>query len=154
MQNIIYILLIIFFTSCTKKIEQSKPSTILIKSEKFKFYDTGFINKNNHFIEIKLFSTAKSLFDLKIENDICINLNCYKKDSFNRQFLSDEYEDDFLEKIFRKQKLNNSSYTKTNNGFIQESKNINLDFIYKVENNNIYFKDFKNKILIKIKELK
>jgi hypothetical protein len=152
---VLFTIISIFFVSCTKKVEQSKSSVILIKTEKFKFYDTGFINKNSDFLEVEMFSTAKNIFNLKIEDKICINNICYDKKVFNNDFLSSYYEDDLLENIFRKKSIfNKMKYEETLNGFSQQISNKNIDIFYKIEKDSIYFKDRKNRIIIKVNEIK
>ncbi len=87
-----------------------------------KFYDKGFIKKFPSFTQVAIFSAGVAVLELKIyENQICKDtFACQDLKSFNKEFLSGSYSDNFLKTLFE-----------------QEQKNIR-------------FEDKENRILIKI----
>ena len=152
-----YILLIfiIFFTACSvKNYEITKSKLISIKSPKIKFSDLGFIRSSGNSVEMELFMTGKSIEKITINYLMCSNEGCMLKSSFNEVYLSKYYPDDILQNILLSKKIYNGKNIKhINDGFEQYIKNIDVDIKYKVDSKTIYFKDRKNKILIKIKDI-
>ena len=152
-----YILLIfiIFFTACSvKNYEITKSKLISIKSPKIKFSDLGFIRSSGNSVEMELFMTGKSIEKITINYLMCSNEGCTLKSSFNEVYLSKYYPDDILQNILLSKKIYNGKNIKyINYGFEQYIKNIDVDVEYKVDSKTIYFKDRKNKILIKIKDI-
>lgn len=99
-------------------------ATILIKTPKLKFYDKGFISKFQNYTEVQILSAGTAVLKLKIyEDKLCRDtFECQTLDSFNREYLSSSYEDNFLKELFEK------------------------------DEKEIIFKDKENSILIKIKK--
>jgi hypothetical protein len=134
----------------------SIPSTIMIKTDKIKIYDTGFIDVKNGLISVKVLNLGVQILDIQIiKSKICIDSNCFKDEIFNEKFLSKEYENDFLKKIVLKEPLfDGKEVNSSENGFTQELfKDGKFDIIYRVDKKQSYFKDKINKILIKIRRI-
>jgi hypothetical protein len=152
-----YILLIfiIFFTACSvKNYEITKSKLISIKSPKIKFSDLGFIRSSGNGVEMELFMAGKLIEKITINYLMCSNEGCMLKSSFNEEYLSKYYPDDILQNILLSKKIYNGKNIKhINYGFEQYIKDENVDIKYKVDSKTIYFKDRKNKILIKIKDI-
>lgn len=158
MKRAIFLSSLIFFTSCATKPQQtlSTPSTILIKTDGIKIFDTGFVENNQNSHTIKVLNLGVQILEIKIfKEKTCLDLNCYKRDVFNQKYLSSEYENDFLEKLVLKKPIfNGENLIKEERGFSQTIKrNSKFDITYQVNENEIYFKDKVNKILIKIGKL-
>ena len=83
------------------------------------------------------------------DNKVCVNNECFNKYMFVKKYFSG-YKKDFFDKILSKKPLSLKSIKKTNDGFIQKSK----DIIYIVKKNSVLFKDKVKKIIIFIKYLK
>ena len=100
---------------------------------------------------------GKSVLDLKIqknEDDICVGSLCNTKHGFNQSYLVGSYPDDFIENILQKKPIfNGRGLTKTSKGFVQKIICEKYGIKYQVTNKSIYFKDKKNNILIKLKEI-
>lgn len=157
MRVILSIFFIIFFVGCSNlsflenKIINSKSAIILLKTNQLKFNDTGFINYKEKEIEIRAMSAGVEVLRLDINTHICLNSICYQKEIFNRDFLNKNYPIDILKNIFlHKEIYSGKNRQSFDNGFIQEIKTEFVNIFYKVEKNSVYFKDSKNKILIKI----
>jgi len=123
-QKIIFsITFTIFIAGCAyKQPIVSQGATIIFKTPNIKFYDKGFITKYDDYIHLQIFSVGVVVLDLKIYKDEIC------KDSL-RCMNSDEFNTKYI----------SSEYEK--------------DFLYKLFlQENIYFKDKKKKIFIKVKK--
>lgn len=143
------------FLGCTikPKIDSAKSVYVVIKTQKLKYADGGFLKRSNHAIQLELFNAGIAVLNLLINKNTCINKICYKKESFNAQFLGFRYYEDFLSHvILRKPIFNGKNLQKTDNGFTQEISSSQMDIIYRTTRETTYFKDKKHKILIKIND--
>ncbi len=86
----------------------SQSVTIIFKTPHMKFYDKGFIAKYDDYIHMQIFSVGVVILDLKVyANKICKDtLRCLDNDEFNKQYISSEYEKDFLYQLLSKDKIN------------------------------------------------
>jgi len=122
MSKFFIIIYFFLFVGCSiKQPQKSNSVVVLLKTPLLKFHDKGFLTKYDDFIDLQIFTAGQLVLELKIYKDKIC------KDSF-RCIDSKEF---------------NSIY------FDSSYKN---DFLYELFNKEkIYFKDKKNKILIKIK---
>jgi len=155
--QIIFILWVsILFIGCAPKsytINESK--LIIIKTPKFKYADLGYVRKNKNEVKIDLFIAGNLIQSFEIDTLICANEGCMRKSSFNEEFLNSSYHYDILKNIFLASPIFESkNLEKTSTGFEQNIKTKDYDITYKIENDEVYFKDKQNKILIKIKKIK
>lgn len=141
----------VIWASCsTKTVSISTPVFLTIKTQKLKFSDTAFITNNNEKIAIDGYYAGKHVLNISFSAMVCIENGCMTKDEFNARFLSYDYYDDLFLDILRKRPLAiDAKVEKSQSGFSQKSQNI----FYSVAKDETRFKDAKNKILIKIKEL-
>jgi hypothetical protein len=117
----ISILAIFLLGGCAiKKPIQTKSATILFKTPKLKFYDKGFIKRYDDYIDLNILNAGQSVFALKI------------------------YKDEICQSSFKC--LNSKTFNKE---FLNES--YPEDFLYKLFlKSKVYFKDKKNRVLIKV----
>ena len=159
MKLILLFFTIFLFLGCSsKEVLKSGSYTILFKTNSFKFYDSGFINQNKKSISVKIFGVGTPILDMNIyKKSICLNGNCFKKEVFNNNYLSEFYPKDIMQNIISAQPIFNSqnlTKEKEKNNFSQKiSQKENFNIVYRVDDNQIYFKDRVNKILIKIKRI-
>ncbi len=148
MKITIFVTLLLFFMSgcsqkyfnLTKKKEVSKSSYIVFKTKKTRFAGTGFYKDTPEYVQLQIYSTGVPLANLKFykkKDLICEGIKCNKRRWFTDRFLSPSYPKDLIIKIMTKQPISLKS----------------KDIKYSTDNG-IYFKDRKNRILIKIKDLK
>lgn len=142
-------------------IEEQKKSTsykVTMKTKKFAFSDTGFLVKYENSMHLNVLAMGKSVLDMKIkknEDDICVGSLCNTKHGFNQSFLVGSYPDGFIENVLQKKPIFGGKHlTKTSTGFVQKIICDRYGIKYQVTNKGLYFKDKKNNILIKLKELK
>jgi len=113
-----YLILIFafIFVSCASKVPvKTSSATVVFKTPSMKFYDKGFINKYDDFIELNILNLGKSVLYLKIYKDeVCQSaFKCMSSKEFNSNYLNASYEDDFLYRLFsnkivyHKDKINN-----------------------------------------------
>jgi hypothetical protein len=123
MFKIIIIAIFLFFSGCSSKAPlASKSSVVLFKTPVMKFYDKGFVNYFGDHIHLQVFAVGNVVLDLKI------------------------YENKICQSTFRcmDAKQFNAQYLHTS---------YKEDFLYNLFlQKNIYHKDRKNGILIKVKE--
>ena len=152
-----FLVLLLFFTGCAFKTpyKSSKPYYIVIKNSKIALADTGFIKKDDGRLNLQLFTAGTPVFDLHVKNDVCLDYICLKRKNFNREFFGNRHYDSFIDELFNLKPIySKKNLKKIANGFEQKIKTDSYDITYRVEGENLYFKDRKNKILIKLKELK
>ncbi|MDF1878781.1 hypothetical protein JHD46_03910 [Sulfurimonas sp. SAG-AH-194-C20] len=153
-----YIILILafFLSACSmKNYTHSTSKIITIKTSKLKFSDLAYFKNTNNSVRLELFTAGINVQNIEINNLICLNEGCMLRSSFNSEYLNENYPDTILQNIFLGQAIYDGlNFTKTTDGFIQKIQNKDVDIHYKVSSNEIYFKDKKNKILFKIKDIK
>jgi len=136
----------------------SKSYKVTMKTKKFAFSDTGFLVEYKDSYHLNVLAMGKSVLDLKVKknsDDICVGSLCNTKHGFNQSFLVGSYPDSFMENLLEKKPIFNGKHlTKTSNGFVQKIVCERYGIKYQVSNTGIYFKDKKNNILIKLRELK
>ncbi len=156
MKKITLLLLLLLLDGCVYKapLKNSNSVFVVLKTKKMRFADAGFIRHDATHINLELFNSGTPILDLDIKKDTCINKICYKKKQFNREFLGFSFYDDFLSDVLLKRAIYNGiQLQKTENGFMQRIKNDKQNITYEVNFDEIKFKDRKNNILIKIKNL-
>ena len=154
-----YLLLtfILFFSACSiKNYETTKTKIVIIKSPKLKFSDVGYIRNSNDAIELELFSAGVAIEKITINHLVCVNSGgCMSKSGFNEDYLSASYPSDILQNILLAKPIYDAKgMQKTDVGFEQYIKDKTVDIKYKVTKNVTFFKDRKNHIIIKIKDIK
>ena len=148
--------LALFFTACSiKNYKQTSSKIIIIKSPKIKFADLGYIRNSDKAIELELFLAGKAIKKIQINHLVCVDEGCMSKSSFNDEYLSASYPDELLQNILLGLEIyDGKNLVKTANGFEQHIKSENIDIRYSVTPSVTAFKDRKNRIIFKIKEIK
>ncbi len=151
-----YLLLVcvLIFSGCTiKNYDITQTKIIIIKSPKLKFADIGYVRNSDKSIELELFVAGKAVEKITINHLICTSEGCMSKQGFNKDYLNASYPDDILQNIILGHKIyDGKNLLKTQNGFEQHIQTRHVDIIYRVNPHAIYFKDRKNKIILKFKD--
>ena len=153
-----YILLIItlLFSACSiKNYENTQSKIIIIKSPKIKFADLGYIRNSDKAVELELFVAGKVIEKISVNHLICVSDGCMSKSGFNEDYLNAAYPETILQNILLGHEIyDGKNRVKTQDGFEQTIEDKNVNIIYKVSSNAIFFKDRKNSIIFKIKDTK
>ena len=120
MKYILASFIAIFLSACSlKQLIQSKSAIVVFKTPSMKFYDKGFVKIYNNFINLQIYNSGIIALNLNIyKNKVCKGfLQCMSSKEFNKNYLSSQYEDDFLYKLFSKKNIyfkdkNNSIFIK------------------------------------------
>lgn len=149
------IIFIFLFTACSiKNYENTQTKIIIIKSSKIKFADIGYIRNSDNAIELELFIAGSPVEKITINSLICTNEGCMSKNRFNEDYLHHSYPDDIMQNILLGNEIFSAkNKVKTDSSFEQKIKSRHVDIIYKVTPHAILFKDRKNKIIFKIKDI-
>ena len=132
----------------------TKSYVTTFKTKQFSFADTGFMREENGVIDLQILALGKPLLTLKIADDICVDHFCRTKEEFNANYLSRYYPEDLINQVLMAQPImEKKGYRETSNGFLQRIKAPHYDIKYKITPGSIYFKDLKNGIIIKLREL-
>ncbi len=153
----VFLVVLLFFTGCAYKTPyaSSKPYYVVIKNSSIAVADTGFIKKDEGRFNLQLFSASTPVFDLHVDSDVCLGFRCISKRSFNKEFFGAYHYEEFIDNLLNLQPIyDRINLKKLKNGFEQKIKTESYDITYRVQNENLYFKDRKNRVLIKLKELK
>lgn len=155
--NKILLVALLFFMGCSYKMpyQFSKSYFVVIKNSQMSVAATGFIKKDENRINLQLFSAATPILDLHIDNLICLDYTCISRKNFNREFFGYSHYEYFIDGLFRLKPIyDKKNLIKTDSGFEQKIKTDDYDITYRVESGNLYFRDRKNRVLIKLKELR
>ncbi|WP_457744521.1 hypothetical protein [Sulfurimonas sp.] len=149
------LLFIIFFSACSiKNYEHTDTKIVIIKSPKIKFSDIGYVKHTDSDIELELFIAGHVFQKIDINHMICMNEGCMSKGSFNEDYLVSSYPSSILQNIILGNKIyDGKNLLKNEDGFEQIIQNSNVNIKYKVNAHEIFFKDRKNHIIIKIKDI-
>ena len=144
------LVILLLFSGCAiKRPTISQPVAFVFKTPNLKIAATGFLYKNSH-IKLQGYSGANPIFTLLLTKRVCINDRCMSYESFNKLVLSPTYPPQLIRNILlAKPIFNGKNLQKSQRGFEQRVDSI----LYRVKDRVVYFKDKKNAILIKIKEL-
>ena len=149
--------LILLLSGCgARPFVQTDAATIIMKTPKIKFADTGYIRSNEDLVALELFSAGQAVGKFEIENMVCVDgEGCMRKSSFNAEYLNANYPDTLMENILRSKPIyDGQNLVRNAHGFEQNIKSKYVDIKYRVDSNTIFFKDIKNKIIFKIKDTK
>ena len=132
----------------------SRSYVTTLKTKKFSFSDAGFMRNENGAIDLQIFAVGKPILKLKISSDVCVNHNCITKREFNEKYLSSSYPEDLINNVLTSSTImDGKNLKKTTNGFMQRIKEDDYDIKYKIAPGSIYFKDLKNRIIIKLRAI-
>ncbi|MDD2448776.1 MAG: hypothetical protein PHS42_00635 [Sulfurimonas sp.] len=152
-------LLIVFallFSACSvKNYEITQTKVIIIKTKKLKFADLGYVRNTGDSIELELFVASKVIEKISINHLICTSEGCMTKSSFNKEYLNESYPSDILQNILLANVIyGGKNRVQTEFGFEQRVVDEDVDIVYRVSEEETFFKDRKNRIIFKIKDTK
>ncbi len=151
------LLVLLFFQGCGYKYEvlSSKSYKIVVKNRDFAISDMGFLNITEYDKIVDIFSAGVAVLHVRLLKDEgCINGYCTDRLDFNRRFLGYRHYKNILDEILMKRPIyEKAGYHKLSDGFEQIIKDKNYSIIYRVNSKEIYYKDKKNHILIKLKRM-
>ena len=149
------IIIALFFSGCSiKNYKHTQSKIIIIKSPLIKFSDLGYIRYSEEKVSLELFIAGHRIQKIDINHLICVDDGCMPKSWFNKEYLNKNYPNDLLQNILLSRPIfDKKNMLKTKDGFEQHIKNNDVSITYRVTDSITYFKDKKNKILFKIKNL-
>jgi len=132
----------------------SKSYVTTFKTKQFSFSDAGFMRQEDGVIDLQILALGKPLLKMTISEDVCVDHFCRTKQEFNENYLSPDYPHDLINNVLTSQPIfGGENLRKTSNGFLQRIQSPLYDIKYKITPGSIYFKDLKNGIIIKLREL-
>jgi len=146
---------LLFLSGCgARPFVHEDAATIIMKTHKIKFADTGYIRSNDDVVSLELFSAGIAVGKFEIESLVCVDgEGCMRKSSFNEEYLSEYYPDTLMENVLRSKPIyNGTNIVRSEHGFEQHIMDEYVNITYKVTQRQLYFKDRKNRVLIKIKK--
>ena len=147
--------LLIFSGCAVKEYKSSVPKIITFKTKKLRFNDLGYIRQNGDAIQLELFSAGQAVERFEINHLVCISDGCMSKSGFNSDYLNAEYPDDTLQNILLGRAIfEGEAMSETETGFEQHPESGSYAITYRVSEEETYFKDRKNEILIRIRNVK
>jgi len=146
----------LLFSACSlKNYEQTDSKIFIIKSPKIRFADLAYVRHSEKDIEVELFVAGRVINKIDINHLVCVNEGCMRKSSFNKDYLNASYPDDLLQNIILGHKIYaGKNSINSSDGFTQKIKTKDVDIEYIVSRGVISFKDRKNRIIFKIKDVK
>ena len=150
-----FILTALLLSACSlKDYKHSESKVVIIKTPKLKFSDLAYIKHTGSSVALELFVAGKQVQKISIDYLICVDEGCMSKSGFNSEYLNSAYPDDILQNIILGKSIyNKQNFLKNRDGFEQSIKNESVNISYRVNSQQIYFKDKKNRIIFKIKDI-
>jgi len=148
-----FALFLVLFSGCSiKNYADTESKFITFKTPKLRFSDLGYLHKSGDALKLDMFVAGRLVQSISIDYLVCISDGCMRKSVFNEEFLNSAYPDDLLQNIILGRSIYDAkNKVKTENGFEQRIENSDVNIIYRVSSQGIYFKDKKNHILFKIR---
>lgn len=153
----VMIFIILLLSGCATKIPIISSDTYLItiKNKQMALSDTGFLNHGKDYINVQIFSAGAVLFNLEVQENVCLDGRCTSRMEFNKLFFEYPHYEAMINDILEMKPLYDGENKVTiEGGFEQELDLLGSYISYKVQGKSLSFKDSKNGILIKLKELK
>lgn len=144
-----------FVVGCTpKKPLLSKSFLVVLKTKELRFADTAFVNIWEKEAEISAYVVGKNALEIHFGGNVCVDGICMDKKEFNSRFLHYTYYNNLFLDVLKKKRLSlDGDFADTDDGFVQKAENKNFNIIYQVSKKEVFFRDRKNNIIIKLKEL-
>jgi hypothetical protein len=148
--------LTLFVSACSiKNYDINSTKLLTLKTSKLRFSDIAYLRYSGDAIELELYTAGQVVDTFRIDHLVCVgSKGCLTKSQFNTQYLVGSYPSDLLQHILvAKAIYGGKNLQKTEDGFIQYINTQEVAIVYKVTPKSVYFKDKKNHILIKIKDI-
>ncbi len=151
----LFVLLLLLSGCATKQpIQSSTAHLITLKTPQMAFSDTGFINQGNDYTQLQIFSAGTLLLNLEIAQNICLDGTCLDKGDFNQRFFGTSHYEAMMHDIVHKKALyEGKNRIDSPEGFSQEIFLPDAKISYRVEKENVTFKESVHGILIRLKPL-
>ena len=154
MQYLLITFLLLFNACSIQRYEQSEPKLIIIKTQKMKFADIGYLQHSGDALSLELFMAGKSVKTIIINHLVCVDEGCMSRSTFNEEYLNESYPKKLLQNILLGKTIyNEENICRNSDGFEQNIENENVSIKYKVNAKEIFFKDRRNSIIFKIKDI-
>ncbi|MCI2236339.1 MULTISPECIES: hypothetical protein [Helicobacter] len=141
-------LLLVVLGGCAKpslSLEKTTPKIIFFSTKDFRFYDAGLIKSySNGDISLEIFNAGHLLLEfLVFKNRICLNQQCYAKNTITRKLFGNDglLELDFKAILEGKEILGGKNKVVFNEGYEQRINDINYQITYQVTAQMISFKE-------------
>jgi hypothetical protein len=156
MRYILVVALLLFSACSIKNYEQTTTKLVTIKTKKFRFSDIGYLRHTDDALQLELFMAGQVVKRIEINHLVCVSdEGCISKERFNEEYLSLDYPENILQHILLGKRIfDGAGIQKSSFGFTQHILTQGVDISYRVGPKEVYFKDRKNHILFKIKDLK
>lgn len=153
-------LLLIGLGGCAKippSLEKTTPKIIFFATKDFRFYDTGLIKSySNGDMALEIFNAGHLLLEFLIsQNGICLNQQCYAKESLIRKFFGNDglLELDFKAVLEGREILGGKGKKALKEGFSQRISDGNNEVVYEVGAGVISFRELKSGFSLLIKAM-
>ncbi len=144
---------LIFGGCATRQRVASEPVSFVFKTPSFKIAASGFLQRGRT-VRLQGYNAGQPVFELLLGKRVCLGGRCMSYAMFNSRLFTPRYPAIMIRDILEGRPIMQSqNLEKRGDGFVQEIKTDAFAIIYRVKPKEIYFKDSKNRILIKIKEL-
>ena len=148
---------LLLLTGCATKVPITSSDTYLIsiKNKQIALSDTGFINHGKGYTNVQIFSAGAILFNLEVQDDVCLDGRCTSRIEFNKLFFEHPHYEAMISDVLEMKPLYDGKNKVTIEGGFEQELDLQNSYIsYKVQNKALTFRDSKNGIVIKLKELK
>ena len=137
-----------------KEYERSEPKLITLKTQQLRYNDVGFIRTGEDEVQAELFSAGQVVERFEIGRLVCVTKGCMTKSAFNGDYLHADYPDTLLQNVLRGRPIfDGAGRSEVPGGFTQQIENTEMAIDYRVVDGETEFRDRRNRILIRIRDL-
>ena len=137
-----------------KEYKTSETKLITLKTKQLRFNDVGFIRNDGDAVQAELFSAGQAVERFEINRLVCVSRGCMTKAAFNADYLHEAYPETLMQNVLLGRPIfGGLGRRESEGGLLQQIEGKDYDIIYRVKRGETYFKDRRNKILVKIRDL-
>ncbi|MCI5968426.1 hypothetical protein [Helicobacter sp.] len=135
-----FVVLFAFGCAKTPILQNSTTKTIFFSTKDFRFYDLGFVKSYPNYTSLEIFNAGTALLKMDCYKDkICLNGECYAKDSIVRKFFgSDTFRELDFQVVLKGQEIfSGENKVRIQNGFLQIIMREGLELNYSTTQDSI-----------------
>lgn len=154
MKYLLVLIVLVLGGCAVKDYERTQTKIITMKSPKIKFSDAGYLRNSDESVELELFMAGVCIEKIAVNRLICTSAGCMSKSGFNQDYLNEAYPSDIMQNLLLGRPIyEGMNLIRTPGGFEQRISDESVDIIYRVGDGEVYFKDIRNSILFKMKDI-
>jgi len=155
-KQLLLVFTLLLLSGCALKEEsiQTHSYKIVVKTKTIRIADAGFLKQSPGYQSLQIFTAGTAILRVELSDRACLNGRCTTREDFNTRLFGYAYYKNIMDDILSQRPLYNKKHlVKIDGGFKQQIQSKYYDIFYRVQNENVYFKDTLNHVLIKLQRI-